>query len=86
MKKLVTNSRTPMRTFERRASEILADLQETLLPKHASDVIGINVETSEYVLAPSSEEAWEQFRSRWPDSLGYVIRVDGGPVVKFHGR
>jgi hypothetical protein len=26
------------------------------------------------------------FRRRWPDTLPFVARVDGGPVVKFHGR
>ncbi len=75
-----------MRDFGKRAAQILAELQKTLLPEHASEVIGINVDSGEYVLAPDSHEAWQAFRRRWPGTLGYVVRVDGGPVVKFHGR
>jgi hypothetical protein len=74
-----------MRDFAKRAKQILAELQKTLLPEHASDVIAINVDTGEYILAQSSHEAWQAFRKRWPGTLGFVIRVDGGPVVKFHG-
>jgi len=75
-----------MRDFGKRAAHVLAELQESLLPDHASDVIGINVDTGEYVLASDSEQAWQAFRKRWPGTLGYVTRVDGGPVVKFYGR
>ncbi len=74
-----------MREFERKAHRILGELQKTLLPEHASDVIGINVDTGEYVLASDRDEVWDTFRKRWPGTLAYVIRVDGGPVVKFHG-
>lgn len=73
------------RDFERRAQQILSELQTTLLAEHASDVVGINVDTGEYVLARTSDEAWKTFRERWPGTLGYVIRVDGGQVAKFHG-
>jgi hypothetical protein len=85
MKKLLGNQPVSMREFNRRAAEILAKLQEKLLPEHASEVIGINVDTGEYVLGFDSEQAWIKFRRRWPENLGYYIRVDGGPVVKFHG-
>ncbi len=85
MKKLLPNQPASMRDFERRAAEILAKLQEVLLPEHASEFIGINVDTGEYVLASPDEEVWKKFRARWPHSLGYFARVDGGPVVKFHG-
>jgi hypothetical protein len=74
-----------MRNFAKRAKQILPELQKTLLPEHASDVIVINVDTAEYVLAQSSHEDWKAFRKRWPGTLGFVIRVDGGSVVKFHG-
>jgi hypothetical protein len=86
MKKVFTATTGSMREFEKRAQQTLTELQETLLPEHASDVIGINVDTGEYVLAHTSAEAWQAFRARWPGTLGYVIRVDGGPVAKFHGR
>jgi len=86
MKKVMTVPTASMRDFGKRAQEILAKLQKTLLPEHASEVIGINVDTGEFVLAHNSEEAWKAFRERWPGTLGYVIRVDGGPVAKFHGR
>ena len=86
MKKTMAAPTMSMRVFEKRADQILAELQKTLLPEHASEVIGINVDTGEYVLAPDSHEAWEAFLKRWPGTLGFVVRVDGGPVVKFHGR
>ena len=86
MKKVLTVPTASMRDFEKRADQILAELQKTLLPEHASDVIGINVDTGEYVLAQNSGEAWQAFRKRWPGTLGYVVRVDGGPVTKFYGR
>jgi hypothetical protein len=75
-----------MRAFERGAAEILAELQKTLLPEHASKVIGIHVDSGQYVLGTSSDEVWKEFRERWPDGLGYFIRVDGEPVMKFYGR
>ncbi len=75
-----------MRAFERRARRILAELQPNLLPEHADEVIAINVDTGDYVLASDSHQAWQHFRERWPGALAFVIRVDGGPVVKFHGR
>ena len=85
MKKVFTATTGSMRDFEKRAKQILAELQKTLLPEHASEVIGINVDTGEYVLAHDSHEVWQAFRKRWPGTLVYMIRVDGGPVMKFHG-
>lgn len=86
MKKVLTEPTMPMREFRKRAHEILAELQKTLLPEHGSEIIAINVDTAEYVVAPTEEEVWLEFRRRWPGSLASVTRVDGGPVVKFHGR
>jgi hypothetical protein len=86
MKKALTDFVPSRREFERRAAEILAEAQHELLPEHASEVIAINVSTGEYLLADNSGEAWRAFRERWPGTLGYVCRVDGGPVVKFRGR
>jgi hypothetical protein len=75
----------PMGDFRKRAQEILAELQKELLPEHASEVVAINAATGEYILAPNSEEAGRAFRKRWPGTLAYVVRVDGGPVLKYHG-
>ena len=86
MKKMeFTPTTGSMREFRKRADQILAKLQQTLLPEHESEVIGINVSTGEYVLAQDSHEAWQEYLKRWPGTLGYVVRVDGGPVIKFHG-
>jgi hypothetical protein len=75
-----------MREFDRRADQILKELQKTLLPEHASDILAINVETGEYVMAPTANEVYEEFERRWPQQLSFVVRVDGGPVTKFHGK
>jgi len=84
-KKGVIQQPASMRDFERRAHQILAELQKTLLPEHSSKIIAINVDTGEYLLSDDLDDAWESFRRRWPNSLAYVSRVDGGAVVKFHG-
>jgi hypothetical protein len=85
MKKRLGDPTASRRDFQQRADTILAKLQRELLPEHAADFIGINVDTGEYVLSPDLDEVWKKFRQRWPGTLAYVIRVDGGPVVKFHG-
>ncbi len=85
MKKKLTDPTAPRHEFRKRAHQILAELQHQLLPKHASDFIGINVDTGEYVLDAESQEVMRKFRQRWPGAVAYVSRVDGGPVVKFHG-
>jgi hypothetical protein len=56
------------------------------MPKHASEIVAINVETGEYVLARTLDAVYEAFQERWPEQISYVVRVDGGPVVKFHGK
>ncbi len=75
----------PRRDFGKRGEQILAELQEDLLPEHVSDFIGINVDTGEYVLDADSHEVWRKFRKRWPGTLMYLARVNGRPVIKFHG-
>jgi hypothetical protein len=75
----------PPRGFARRAKEILQELQKTLLPEHASEIVAINVETREYTLGRTTSDALTAFRKRWPHRLAYLIRADGGPVNKFHG-
>jgi hypothetical protein len=71
--------------FRRRAGEFLKRIQEELPRDKSKDVVAINMETGEYVLAKTNAEATEAFWSRWPDVLMYVCRVDGGPTIKFHG-
>jgi len=85
MNRATTSPLMPPRDFSKRAERRLAELQPALLPEHAVEVIAINVDTGEYLLAPDSGTAWQEFRNRWPGTLGFVCRVDGGPVVKFHG-
>ena len=51
----------------------------------AIEALWNGLKTAQYVLDADSSEVWRKFRQRWPDTLAYVIRVDGGPVVKFHG-
>jgi hypothetical protein len=76
----------PGREFERRAKETLQRIQRDLLPKHASDVVAINVETGEYELGSGPLEAQTAFSRRWPGQICFLVRGDGGPVNKFHGK
>lgn len=85
-KHAVLNAPTFQREFDRRAEQLLQGIQKTLSPEDASKILAINVDTGEYVLAASHDEAWDEFLRRWPNHLAYVVRVDGGPVVKFHGK
>ena len=86
MKKVLKLPAMPMKEFDRRAHAIHQDLQKTLLPAHASDLVAINVETGDYVLGSTKEQVQNTFRQRWPDTLPYFARVDGRPLVKFYGR
>ena len=76
----------PGREFERRAREILQRIQKDLLPTHASDTVAINVETGEYELGPGPLEAQTAFSKRWAGQVSYLVRGDGGPINKFHGK
>ena len=76
----------PGRDFERRAREILQRIQKDLLPEHASDIVAINVETGDYELGSGPLEAQTAFSKRWTGQVCYLVRGDGGPINKFHGK
>jgi len=71
--------------FSRRAQQYLAEIQKSLMPGHAAEFLAINMVTGEYALGKTAHEAVARHRSRWPDHLMYLCRVDGGPAYKFHG-
>jgi hypothetical protein len=83
-----TTARIPIvpKDFGRKAEAILAHIQRELLPIQAEKIVAINVSTKEYTLGDSSKEAMKAFKARWPDEIAYVMRADGGPVNKFHGK
>ena len=70
---------------ERRAERILHEIQKDLLPEHASRLVAINLENGLYLVGDHDLELAREFRRRFPDQIPYIVRVDGGPVVKFHG-
>jgi hypothetical protein len=74
------------RDFERRAREILQRIQKDLLPTHAADIVAINVETGDYELGSGPLEAQIAFSKRWAGQVCYLVRGDGGPINKFHGK
>jgi hypothetical protein len=76
----------PRSEFNRRADRFLVAIQEELMPEHANEFVAINMETGEYVLAASAHQAFLKYIKRWPDVLNFLVRVDGGPTVKFHGK
>lgn len=71
--------------FSRRAAEYLRRAQADLLPEHAQEFIAINMETGEYVLGKTPRETFLASNERWPHTLMYSCRVDGGPATKFYG-
>ncbi len=77
----------PRRQAQQRAEQFLVEIQKELTPDQAAQLVAINLETGEYVLGKEGEvlEVSRAFRKRFPDQLPYVVRVDGGPVTKFHG-
>jgi hypothetical protein len=76
----------PGRDFERRAMEILQRIQGDLLPSHAADIVAINVQTGEYEVGSGPLEAQIAFNKHWPGQVCYLVRGDGGPINKFHGK
>ena len=53
---------------------------------YISDIVAINVETGEYELGPGPLEAQTAFSKRWAGQVCYLVRGDGGPINKFHGK
>lgn len=76
----------PREEARRRAHQFLPEIQKKLLPEHASDLVAINVETGEYVVGSNLMDTTRAFKKRWPDVLPYTMRVNGRPVIKFHGK
>lgn len=72
--------------FDRKGEAILKELQKVLLPEHTNEIIAIDVESGDYYLGKTSSEALAAFRQHHPDRVAWMARVDGGPVVKYHGR
>lgn len=72
--------------FDRKGDAILKRLQDVLLCGHADEIIAIDVDTGDYCLGTTSREALAAFRKSHPDRVAWMARVDGGPVVKYHGR
>ena len=85
-KQIVLYKPIDWRDFGRRAKLILQEAQKTLLPDRAKEIVAINVEAGDYVVAATKNEAYDAFHHRWPDQFSYVVRADGGPVTKFHGK
>jgi hypothetical protein len=75
----------PRNEARRRGQEFLREIQKDLLPENASRLVAINLEDGQYVLGDDELEVGLAFHERFPGQIPYVVRVDGGPVVKFHG-
>lgn len=72
--------------FHRRSDELFKELQKTLLPEHADEIIAIDVDSGGYVLSRTRREAIEKFRLLFPGKVSFIVRVDGGPIIKYHDR
>jgi hypothetical protein len=81
-----TAQRLPTQTVGEIRTGVLKKLQEVLLPEHADKIIALDLETEEYCLGKTSREAVDAFKERYPGQRPFVIRVDGGPVIKFYDR
>ena len=68
--------------FERKALERLKEIQPLLLPEKANHIVAIEPESGGYVVAKTVAEATEEFRRRFPDKLYFMVRADGGPVMR----
>jgi hypothetical protein len=69
-----------------RAKQLLRELQPELLPQHEDDFIALHLESGEYLVGADKKALVDAFRQRWPDVVPFVMRVNGKPVVKFHGK
>jgi hypothetical protein len=69
-------------SFERKALERLKEIQPLLLPEKANYIVAIEPESGGYVVAKTVAEAAEEFHRRFPDKLYFMVRADGGPVMR----
>ncbi len=69
-------------SFERKALERLKEIQPLLLPEKANHIVAIEPESGGYVVAKTVAEASEEFRRRFPGKLYFMVRADGGPVMR----
>ena len=72
--------------FDEKGWRRLHELQPTLLPDHAKEIIAIDVETGDYYLGAKSRVTVDALRAEHPNRVAWVARVDGGPVVKYYDR
>ena len=71
---------------ERRAKQFLPQIQQELAGTEGSRLVAVNLENGDYVLGQDDVlKVAAAFRAKFPGQLPYIARVDGGPVVKFHG-
>ncbi len=68
--------------FERKALKRLKEIQAQLLPEKAHFIVAIEPESGGYVVAETRDEAYRRFRRRFPGKIAFVIRADGGPVMR----
>lgn len=61
---------------------LLQHIQAKHMPAQKLDIVAINLENGEYIIAADANQALKGFRERWPEDGFYLCRVDGGPAMK----
>ena len=69
----------------KRARAIYEPLRAQLEKDHWGEYITINVENSDYAVAPEHEEALATMRVKYPDQLFFTIRIGYRAVFHFRG-
>lgn len=59
----------------------LNQLEDTLERTHWGEYVAINLDTDEYLVAPTRREALEQFHGRFPGAMAYLVRIGVLPLI-----
>ena len=85
MMRILRNSRVqtqPLTRSQLSAQPHLERIQKLIGPDKDHLIVGINMDTGEYVLGGNYGEAYRAFRKRFPDAARYICRVDGSPAIR----
>ncbi len=74
------------REFRSKGRAVLEPLQPTLLPDHGHEIVAIDQNSGEYALGATNHEALDLFRAKFSGRIAYLVRVDGGPIIRYLAR
>lgn len=65
-----------------KGEQLYEKIKEVLEPEHKGEIVAINVNTGDYFLGKTPQEAEKKARERFPDEVFYIKRVGYRAVHK----